>query len=620
MFGTLWWFEFFFFFVLHLFSCLISLIQFIPFFPQKGQCRSLFEWIPNKWIPAKQVPLHYVSREIVQTHFFDFSLNFTLLESHVSAPASLRLIDSLLTKVNIFFCFSLSLVFFGFLTIPPSKTLCLYSDASLDSLSYISGDCTPLIFSGYWDSPAIPDPPPNGSWEDEESCSIDTNVVARNRACENEPTTITTAECGIEFSEESVNQLQCVNVNVSITNTQPQAITDSIAFTFVEIQVITNPFAMVRNSHGVVVGQLIGNIVTIQMSPLLSKVNISVLCLKNDTLIWRDPDYTVYDIGIPLNEEFSEFRPLRATVFPISDPSLRDFVCFSNLLVKEESLSVTLIIKEENAAGLTFLSRAEEAIIFTSAGLYTVGIVLVLLIFLVPHSGSVFMLEMQCVALLLVRAITFYLLGTQVLPADEQIVDYILVEMPSFFFIGIFLQMLITISFVSENKSVSKIQVWSCIIAAQLVVWLSFAGIVMALHFTNNSGTVACQCECRSCTSTDPSDNSRVIRISYKSVVFFMAILVSLWLIVMGKKHKFDHNIWFKGLVGISFCLILNSLAFLIYYIIDQASPYFTIALWVTELVPVIALSFLFSRESRVRAKMISNRLWSRFSTGDEHF
>ena len=47
--------------------------------------------------------------------------------------------------------------------------------------------------------------------------------------------------------------------------------------------------------------------------------------------------------------------------------------------------------------------------------------------------------------------------------------------------------------------------------------------------------------------------------------------------------------------VAVSLGLLINSLAFVIYYAIDEPTPFFAIVLWFTEIVPTLMLLYMLS-------------------------
>ena len=117
----------------------------------------------------------------------------------------------------------------------------------------------------------------------------------------------------------------------------------------------------------------------------------------------------------------------------------------------------------------------------------------------------------------------FYLLGTYVVPGDsEDVTDYILIEIPTFLYMGLSLLLpsslfppslssslvlptgmfiLIVLSFLFvylrgyRDIMLSDRVFWGCFLASQIFIWLSFIAVVVALATLDEGGE-----EIRSCS------------------------------------------------------------------------------------------------------------------------
>ncbi len=124
------------------------------------------------------------------------------------------------------------------------------------------------------------------------------------------------------------------------------------------------------------------------------------------------------------------------------------------------------------------------------------------------------------------------------------------------------------------------------------------------------SGTIYRSCDCRISSANQPSDAARYIRIGYKSAILLFTFLILLW--IMFKVHSSNEirsNAMLNQVVLITTCLLLNCVAFIIYYGVDTPTPYFAIVLWFTELLPILSLLFLLARPGlRLLAKQLRRR------------
>ena len=85
--------------------------------------------------------------------------------------------------------------------------------------------------------------------------------------------------------------------------------------------------------------------------------------------------------------------------------------------------------------------------------------------------------------------------------------------------------------------------------------------------------------------------------VGYKSAIAFIALVVFVALFTMGKStfafQQRSNRSLFNQILFLSLFLFLNCIAFVIYYVIDQAEPFFAVVLWVTELMPIVILNIL---------------------------
>jgi hypothetical protein len=377
-----------------------------------------------------------------------------------------------------------------------------------------------------------------------------------------------------------------------------EPIANDVAMTFVDplSSHINNTFAVVRNANDVIIGQICSDVMTLESSFPSNFVESGVfpeysidVCFYPDPTIPLTPGYSNYDLGIRTGSS-KYFVPMGLkTVNVSSDGS----VCFFGIVMAIPEADLVLIKTLPNYDSIQQFTSAETGLIYTSAVLYALGSVLIFLMWLiVPMSLSFSMISLQSFLLMTFRSVYFFVLVTQVL-ATGGLLEYILVEIPTFFYLGIFFQILIMSYFTIHTRE-SKAIVWAFISFSIFLVWLSFAAIIIAMSLVPIQGTTSRECECRIVVTTSPSNDAQIIRIVYKSVILVVSLLVVFSVIVLWRSLLLaqTRKLFYQILV-FSFCLFLNCLAFVVYYAINQPSAYFLIALWVTELAPVVGLVFL---------------------------
>ena len=234
-------------------------------------------------------------------------------------------------------------------------------------------------------------------------------------------------------------------------------------------------------------------------------------------------------------------------------------------------------------------------------------------------SLSVFLIFCLAIALFVVRSVYFFLINYNVIVIGS-IGDYIMVEIPTFFYFQICIQILIAIAFFSHDEP-NVMRTWAVILLLWGVVWLGFAGIVIAMSFVGGSGTgnpimennivflsnfsffphpslgtIVRSCDCRLSTANAPSDAARFIRIGYKSAILAFALLIFLGTLYKATVKGGLPGEMLTQIILITTCLLLNCVAFIIYYGVDTPTPYFAIVLWFTELLPILVLLYLLAR------------------------
>jgi hypothetical protein len=204
---------------------------------------------------------------------------------------------------------------------------------------------------------------------------------------------------------------------------------------------------------------------------------------------------------------------------------------------------------------------------------------------------------MECMVLLMFRGIYFFLLGSGVVVAGG-LVDFALIEIPTFIYIGIFLQILVVAYwiFFKLNK-LSTTHLLGLVMFAMLVNWLIFAAIMIAISLTETPSSAPKWCDCQISYPPQQSDTAQIVRIVYKSAVLIISFCVVVITVGYGIRHiKWRNQSVFFQVLILSLGLFFDCVAFLIYYTINSPSAYFVIVLWFTELFSICFVNVLVAK------------------------
>ena len=133
--------------------------------------------------------------------------------------------------------------------------------------------------------------------------------------------------------------------------------------------------------------------------------------------------------------------------------------------------------------------------------------------------------------LYLIRSVYLFLLGSEVLPENqEDIADYILIELPIFFYLGTF--SLIGMSFLlwwlraRRGFEISAKMFWVGFGVWSLVIWLYFAIVIILISvLTEDDGEIVRFCGNRLAKEEGEND-ARTIRIIYTSIILALTLVI----------------------------------------------------------------------------------------------
>jgi hypothetical protein len=487
------------------------------------------------------------------------------------------------------------------------------SAAIQNGISAVSCACDSVTFNGRWDVDLTNGIQSNdnlnasavaGTCFDESCLDVSSGFLAAKTSVLNgTEVLLETFEATLTFAVNASS----VDVTVSVVpgRVYSRPPTSPLALSFLETNFNlngNNSFAVVTNKHGVTVGQIQSDMIRLELSDTEGKrFNLTmVACILLDPSIGvNDARYDIFDMGILL-EDGVTIHPMGLTnelnVSGTGSPK----ICFSEISLSENVTSVILIKRDADYETATAYTSGEKSILLTSGALFCFGGVLVVFFHcVIPFHRATFFAGMQGVALLLFRGVYFFVLASGDI-AIGGLLDFALIEIPTFIYMGIFLRIIIVGYWVFfKFQEMSQTSVYVVVFFALLLNWLVFAALMIAVAFSDNSSNIVKSCNCQLSGEIQQSDTSQIIRLVYKSFVFVVAIIVFILTVVFGKRLVKERNskVYYQ-VVGLSLGLLSDCLAFLIYYAINTPTAYFSVVLWLTELLPITVVNLMMAEKS----------------------
>jgi hypothetical protein len=322
----------------------------------------------------------------------------------------------------------------------------------------------------------------------------------------------------------------CLEIEMFSTSIQvyTKLITKSVAMTFVQPQskTITNIYSVVKNRHGVIVGQIMSDILTLNVTvlpksnntnPFQSMIFMDICVYCNAVTCGGiedfevDPRYNVYDLGSAIKDD-DYFEPMNATLMSTSSGSL---MCFQSVRMKQQ---LVLILRMSSYQNIRLVTVRQEVILFTTFGLYGLAVLIIafqlfavlwMQVFIGFQTKIIWLI--QSMLLMMTRSVYFFLIAWNAKMIGSM-TDYVLVEIPTFFYLSILVQILISsMNILRQQSSVTQSQTWKLYGLCWLVVWLAFAGVIIGISFVDNSGHSTYNCACRLQDFDQPSNVTRYI-------------------------------------------------------------------------------------------------------------
>jgi hypothetical protein len=454
-----------------------------------------------------------------------------------------------------------------------------------------------LSFNGAWhpDEASISFVTPKNENCSDSKCAA--SLSAESLVCYGTPTTLGTYEFIFNFA---LLEIGCVKVLIRTTSghaftSYPQS---PLALSFLQTNynlVDNNTYAVVLNDGDVVVGQIRGAMIQVDVQNISLmesfELQMSPCLLLDPTIDLTQNQYNVFDVGILSPNDI--IHPLGGRIISENER----MICFENITVSNGITSLILIQRLSDYENFNAYTSGEQIIVYISGALFCLGgFLLIVFHIYFFQSPPILILGVQSVCLLLFRGIYFLLLGSGNIPVGG-LLDFALIEIPTFVYIGIFLQIILpAYRFFFDRIEPQKIsnKLLSLMIALTLLLnWIIFAAMIIAISFSTESIEETRSCNCLISDPIQQNNNAQIIRIVYKSFVLLIAIgVVIMILIFRMEAYKAGGIVSLYYQIGfLSLGLFFDCVAFVIYYAVNSPTAYFLIILWFTELLPICSMN-----------------------------
>eukprot|EP01097_Dermamoeba_algensis_P008004 TRINITY_DN5182_c0_g1_i1.p1 TRINITY_DN5182_c0_g1~~TRINITY_DN5182_c0_g1_i1.p1 ORF type:complete len:522 (+),score=134.16 TRINITY_DN5182_c0_g1_i1:789-2354(+) len=383
---------------------------------------------------------------------------------------------------------------------------------------------------------------------------------------------------------------------------------------------IPGDYVSVVNSFGINIGQILGDGVKLNMEEKIENVEI---CISINT----QPDieyFPEYDIGIGDNKD--QVQPLytqQQSLERMKEISESGRICATMKLI-ESGMSFFPISRVKSPESVSAeLTSSDKGLLYWIASCYTIVFIFGMFVFLkspLHKSNSISTIrEALLAAASAIRMIYFFLLATSVFSStsQEDSIEHVLIELPTFFYMSVASHLILSFIVSLRLEIIGKNKFLLIFLGVNMMMIYPIFIIIIILYSVLNSSessySLITSCGGRLFTYTNNNEYVRIIRIVYRVSVTFISFLMSFILIASGWKlklfiestlvsHAGRHQQKIKTIFLVSLVigsgLFLNSLAFLIYFAINESSPWFLLALFFTEVLPWgYVLHFIFQEK-----------------------
>ena len=269
------------------------------------------------------------------------------------------------------------------------------------------------------------------------------------------------------------------------------------------------------------------------------------------------------------------------------------------------------------------LTSGEKAVLYCAAAFYTILAVIIAfqtsrLIYIGAFAfrNATNLLWILYLILASQRAIYFYLVpaGVLGLEGELELVDFFMIDFPLvLYLIG---NLVIAFSFLflflrqKSDEARKPVYFWGLLILSSFLVVMVFVSALLAFRYqaldSFDEGPILCPYE-----STNSNDATR-IRIIYESILITLSTITAATELVLGIviwakiRDSYGSNLilWVAAVASLG--MISDSIAFLVYYIVNDPTPYFVIVLMFTEILPMSFIIISLS-SSQIKAHSLNS-------------
>jgi hypothetical protein len=336
-------------------------------------------------------------------------------------------------------------------------------------------------------------------------------------------------------------------------------------------------------------------------------MNEFLLCVALSEYVEVDlQTYPVYDFGrVSISGKEVSVRPLHLTTtyLPASN-QVCALIALPRSISSAAFAPIIRLANDESLDGVA-LTSGQKACLYIIATFFAIaaGIWVILMVQMVRVKAFVYKVPscivwIGSIALFCQRSIYLYLVASNVLdqPNNNQLVDYFMMDFPMCLYLIINFQVGLSFFFM-QQKHRDLTRFWVVFSVGAFFILMIFISTLLAFRYQvlnqpGISGPLLCP------VYYDATHTARVIRLIYQAIVLFVSLCIGLTEFVAGsslyskiRKTTGSSRILILG-ITCSLGIISDSVAFLVYYIVDSPHPYFSIVLIFTEIIPIMVLLF----------------------------
>eukprot|EP01097_Dermamoeba_algensis_P003073 TRINITY_DN2238_c0_g1_i2.p1 TRINITY_DN2238_c0_g1~~TRINITY_DN2238_c0_g1_i2.p1 ORF type:complete len:995 (-),score=252.01 TRINITY_DN2238_c0_g1_i2:61-2739(-) len=545
-----------------------------------NQCSNLYrptyEIQKGQWIPAKRVPIEWIKRSYTSVNTWNTTINLNQLFTTYSRAAAANIKASILSQLE-----------------------CSYNPMR-NLLKQLVCQCNSN----------------NTNCEDESTLSVGKAVL-----CPNVSQSLNIPPISFSISELSVQSSECITAKIELLpkGKYSRSVENkklSTSFVSTSKKHIPGGYVSVINSDSINIGQLLGDGVTISIANRMENVMVCISTMLNESEI--DNRFTTWDFGT-INENF--VKPLYLSAFK----DVNNRICAKTSLSSPSTSLFPIIRLSEPESIQETISDQDKGLFIFIAVIYGITFVFSLSVLMImPILSTSFAWVREALILLAsaIRLIYFALLASSVFSNTESTIEYIMIEIPTFLYTSVAIQLVLIFGLSLKFKILGAWRFAGLFGLLNLLLYMMFIVIIILFSVLKDSdASSVTSCGGRIFTySSQENESIRVIRIVYRVTITFFTFLVSISLVIIGIKfHLFVSSrvkesrrakriqTYFILAMLTGACLLMNSIGFLIYFIVDKPSSWFVIALLLTECAPWIYVTIGILNEKKDRRTSESN-------------